>query len=216
MIDIATVFSDQTTAFGTLAAVLSILAYLPYMVETVRGNTRPHRACWFIWSVLATISFFSQVYEGATASLGFAAAQAGCTSFVLILSFFKGHGALATRADFRALCVAAIGLVLWYLTESAVYALLISIAISLLGGSLTVIKTYHAPQTETMATWVLSLVASCFALATVGEWNWLLLAYPLYLFTLNGAIIVAWILGRWQKRSSIPRPIIGTHPSAAP
>ena len=46
-------------AFGLLSAALSVLAYAPYMRDTIFGQTRPHRACWFIWSVLATISFFS-------------------------------------------------------------------------------------------------------------------------------------------------------------
>ena len=56
---------------GIIACVLSVVAFLPYIRDTISGNTRPERASWLIWSVLSTISFFSQVYEGAGISLLF-------------------------------------------------------------------------------------------------------------------------------------------------
>ena len=186
-------------AFGAIATVLSIVAFLPYMLHTLRGRTRPHRACWLIWSVLAVISFFSQLYEGATTSLGFAAAQAGCTALIFLLAVVRGQGTFMSRADAMVLSVAGIGLVLWYLTESAAYALMISITISLMGGMLTVQKTYWFPDSETMATWAMSFVAACFAILAIGSTDWLLLAYPIYLFVLNGAVVGAWALG------SLPR-----------
>ncbi|SHI04504.1 hypothetical protein [Marivita hallyeonensis] len=182
--------------YGALASILSVFAYLPYIANILRGRTRPHRACWLIWSVLSIISFLSQLYEGAGASLGFAAAQAGSTTIVFLLSVIRGSGTFMGRADGVVLAVAAIGVGLWAITDSAAYALMISITISLMGGMLTVQKTYWFPDSETMSTWVLSFIASCCALLAVGPLDWLLLAYPMYLFVLNGAIIGAWMLGR--------------------
>ncbi|MCR9159010.1 MAG: hypothetical protein NXH80_17365 [Rhodobacteraceae bacterium] len=182
--------------FGGIATALSLVAYAPYIVNTLRGHTRPHRACWLIWSVLATISFFSQFYEGATASLGFAAAQAGCTTLIFLLAVIRGQGPFMKRADAGVLGIACVGLLIWYETESAAYSLVTSITISLLGGLLTVAKVYWSPQSETMSTWTMSFVASGFALMAVGTLDWLLLAYPLYLFVLNGSIMAAWLLAQ--------------------
>ena len=193
---IAWIFTPEAQGlFGSVATLLSIIAYLPYILHTLQGQTRPHRACWLIWSVLATISFFSQLHEGATTSLGFSAAQAGCTTLVFLLSVVRGQGAFMTRTDATVLSVALLGLGLWYATDSATYASLISIAISLMGGMLTVQKTYWFPNSETMTTWALSFVAACCAILSVGALDWVLLAYPLYLFVLNGAILGAWALG---------------------
>lgn len=199
MIDLWITAPSARAMFGAAATLLSLIAFAPYILHTLQGYTRPHRACWLIWSVLATISFFSQVYEGATSSLGFAAAQAGCTFFIFLLSVVRGQGTFMTRADASVLIVAAVGLVLWYMTDSAHYALLISITISLMGGILTVQKTYWFPDSETMSTWFLSLVASCCALLAVGSFDWLLMAYPMYLFILNAAIVGAWGLGRLPR-----------------
>ncbi len=199
MIDLWLTTPSARAVFGGLAALLSIIAYFPYILNTLRGYTRPHRACWLIWSVLATISFFSQLYEGATTSLGFAAAQAGCTTLVFLFSVVRGQGTFMSRADGMVLALAAVGLALWYMTDTAVYALAIAITISLMGGMLTVQKTYWFPDSETMSTWHLSFVAAFFAAFAVGSLDWVLLAYPIYLLILNGAIIGAWVMGQMPR-----------------
>jgi len=136
------------------------------------------------------------VYEGATHSLWFAGVQVGATILIFGLSITRGRGAYLSNADFLVLLAAQVGLVLWYFTEDAAYALAITISISLLGGLLTIAKAYRDPESETLATWVLSFVASVAAILAVGEANAVLLAYPVYLFLLNGAIVAAILLGR--------------------
>lgn len=186
--------------FGIAAGVLSTLAYLPYLIDTISDQTQPQRASWFIWSVLASISFFSQVFEGATASLWFAGAQAGATITIFLATLAFGRGCIVKEGDYLVLISAAIGLVLWYATDSAVYALAISITVSLLGGSLTIAKAYREPHSETTLTWAFCFVASICAIASVSTWNWILLAYPVYLLLLNGLIMAAITAGRMKKR----------------
>ncbi|MCV6592647.1 MAG: hypothetical protein OIF48_06830 [Silicimonas sp.] len=140
-------------AFGVAAGLLSTFAYLPYIRDTLSGNAQPQRASWLIWSVLGSIAFFSQLYEGAGASLWFAAVQVSGTLLVLLLSVWKGQGAYLRPVDYTVLTCAAVGLFLWYQTETAAWALSITIGVSLLGGFLTVAKSYHMPQTETLTTW---------------------------------------------------------------
>ncbi|MEM7438801.1 MAG: hypothetical protein AAF393_04315 [Pseudomonadota bacterium] len=183
-------------ALGLMSGVLSTFAYLPYIRDTWAGTTQPQRASWLIWSILSTIAFFSQVYEGATASLWFSGVQAAGTITVFLLSISRGVGGFLNGRDAVVLLVAAGGLMVWYFLDTAIYALATTISISLLGGTVTVIKAYHAPQSETLATWTWSFVASVFALAAVGSLDLVLLAYPAYLFILNGAIVVAIYFGK--------------------
>lgn len=199
MIDLLVLTPGVRAQFGGLATLLSVVAYMPYIVNTLRGTTRPHRASWLIWSVLATIAFFSLLYEGATASLGFSAAQAACTSVIFLLSIVRGQGRFFTRKDATILGLASLGLALWYMTDTAIYALMLSITIGLMGCMLTVQKTYWSPDSETMCTWQMSFVAAWCAVMSVGSLDWVLLAYPTYLIVLNGAIIGAWMLGQMPK-----------------
>ena len=191
---------------GPAAALLSTLAYMPYIYDTLRGETQPQRASWLIWSVLGSIAFASQVWEGAGVSLWFAGAQVSGTIIVFLLSISRGRGIYLSRPDERVLWMAVIGLVVWYFTETAVYALALTITISLLGGVLTVTKAYRAPESETLATWTFSLMGSLCAVAAIGTWEPVLLAYPLYLLVLNTAIVAAMGLGRAaQQRESRAR-----------
>lgn len=192
-------FMDDATLpviLGIMSGVLSTFAYLPYIIDTIARRTNPQRASWLIWSVLGSIAFFSQVFEGAGASLWFAGVQVSGTLIVFLLSIWLGVGGFLDRTDAFVLGTAATGLVLWYFTDTAAYALAITIAISLLGGTVTVAKAFRNPDSETMSTWAISFTASLCAIAAIGRPDWILLAYPLYLLTLNGSIVVAIVLGR--------------------
>lgn len=196
--------------FGIASGVLSTFAYIPYIIDTVARRTQPQRASWLIWSVLGSIAFFSQIFEGASSSLWFAGVQVGGTIIVFVLSIWIGQGRYLNKTDYLILAAAAFGLVLWYLTENAAYALAITISISLLGGAATVVKAYLEPESETLVTWVVSFVASICAILSVGVVDYTLLAYPLYLFTLYLMFIVAIVMGRSRaaladKTSSVPK-----------
>ena len=197
---------------GILSGILSTFAYVPYVIDTLARRTTPQRASWLIWSVLGSIAFFSQLYEGAEASLWFAGAQVTGTIVVFLLSIWLGVGGFLDRRDCMILLCALVGLVLWYFTETAVYALAITISISLMGGSVTVLKAFRDPDSETIATWILSFATSICAIFSVETLSWVILAYPLYLFVLNGAIVGAILLGR--MRGTTPLSDYGFGPNA--
>ena len=196
---------------GIVAGVLSVFAYLPYIADTLKGQTRPQRSTWMIWSILSSMSFFSQLAEGATDSLWFSGVQASGTIIVSLLSIRFGTGNFLNRADSFILMGAAFGLCLWYVTDTAVYALAISIGISALGGVLTVTKAYRDPGSESMVAWLVSFTATIFAIASIGKVDAVLLAYPVYLFVLYGVIIIAILLGRAEQSFKL---VIGTQPGS--
>jgi hypothetical protein len=188
--------------FGLASAALSTVGYLPYLRDIITGRTHPQRACWLIWSVLGSVALASQIQEGAMASLGFAVVQVGGTILVFAMSIICGVGRFLRPGDMAVLALAALGLLLWYVTSNPAYALGITITISLLGGALTVAKAYNDPRSETVSTWAVFWVASALAVVSVGAWEPVLLAYPLYLLTLYSAILGAIALGRLRTRTA--------------
>ena len=204
MIALPELFTATNTLlfFGIASGILSTFAFIPYIIDTVTGRTQPQRASWLIWSVLGSIAFMSQIFEGATSSLWFAGVQVSGTIIVFALSIKGGKGSFLSKTDYAILLAATVGLVLWYFTETAAYALAITISISLLGGAATVVKAYRDPDSETLITWVISLIASVCAILSVGKFDLIILAYPLYLFTLYIAFVIAIVLGRLRKSST--------------
>jgi hypothetical protein len=186
---------------GYISGVLSFLCYVPYIRDIFKGTTKPERASWFIWSVLSSIQFFAQISKGATNSLWLIGVQAVGVVVIFALSIRYGKGGLMRR-DIVALIAAAFGLLAWYLTQDATWALVITVVIDLIGGSLTVVKAYEDPGSETMSTWFLSSLAGIFATIAVGSLNWVLLLFPVYVIVINFAVVVAMQLGKTRKHRS--------------
>src|SRR6185436_16689797 len=95
---------------GLLAGVVGIADTIPYVRDTIRGSTRPHRGTWLIWSVLAIVVCMSQRADGASWSLIMAAAQAVLTSAVFLLSIRRGEGGLSP-ADVLMIALASSGVI---------------------------------------------------------------------------------------------------------
>ena len=182
-------------AFGYISAILSIVMIAPYVRDIFTKYTKPERASWFIWTVLTSIAFFSQLARGATDSLWLTGGQTLAVLVVFILSLKYGVGGF-TRRDISALVGAAIGLIVWYFTQEAAYALVITIIVDAVGTLLTVIKSYQEPETETISTFVISGTSGIFGALAVGSWSVILLAYPLYLVIANYSIVISILLGK--------------------
>lgn len=185
--------------FGYISAILSIIMIIPYVVDILKKTTKPERASWLIWTVLGFIAFFSQLAKGATDSLWLTAGQTIAVLIVFILAIKRGVGGL-TKHDIKALIVAGIGLLLWFLTNEALYALLIVIAIDFIGVFLTTIKAYKDPKSETMSTWLLSGTSGIFGALAVGSFSFVLLLYPIYIIIANYVVVIAIILGKKSNK----------------
>ncbi len=187
------------TIFGYISALLSILMIVPYVRDIFLLKTKPERASWFIWTTLGFIAFFSQWAKGATDSLWLTAGQTLAVFIILVLSIKYGVGGFNKR-DIRALIAAGIGLILWYITNEAAWALFFVIVIDSIGTLLTAVKAYEDPESETFSTWIMSGTSGIFGALAVGVMNPILLAYPLYLVVANYLIVVMILLGKRKLR----------------
>lgn len=185
----------MTAFFGYLSGVFIAIAFIPYLISIFRKEARPERASWLIWTVLGSISFFSQWAKGADTSLWLAGTQALGDGLIFVLAIWYGMGGFAKR-DKIALAFAGVSLILWYLTKEPAVALFLAIAVDAAGAVLTIIKSYREPATEPLSAWILTFIGGFFAIFSVGSWNWILLAFPIYIFAINMAITASIILGK--------------------
>ena len=104
---------EAAAVFGVLAGILSVLDAVPYARDVIRRTTRPQRATWFIWSMLALVAVASQLADGAAWSIVMVATQAMVTTLVFLLSIRHGEGGLSTL-DLTAVAIAALGVLGWF------------------------------------------------------------------------------------------------------
>jgi hypothetical protein len=186
---------------GYISGLLSAVSYFPYIRDILHHKTKPERASWFIWLLLGSIAFSSQLAKGASDSLWLTGVQTLGVGIVFLLSFRHGVGGF-TRKDILAIIIAIGGVGLWLLTKEAATALYIVIFVDVIGVLLTVQKAYHDPGSETLITWILAGASGLLAMLAVGNWNPVLLSYPFYILLANAAVISAILVGkRINKRN---------------
>ena len=181
-----------TEIAGYAAGVLGLLAFIPYVRATLTGRSKPERASWLIWTIADITIISSLLAKGATDSLLLTIAFGLGDLTIFLLSFKYGYGGKFLKRDYIGLAGVVLALLLWYLTNEPAVAVFLIIIIDSIGAGLTVIKSYEDPKSENMTRWVLDCFASILACVAVGQLDWVLLAFPLYVL-LESIVIVGTI-----------------------
>lgn len=184
------------TYLAPVLGVVSIAGTIPYVRDTVRGTTRPHRGTWFIWSALAIVACLSQRADGASWIIVMAAAQAVLTSTIFLLSIWRGEGGLSA-VDVLMIALAGGGVAGWIVAGEPV-AIACVVAADLIGAAMMVPKIYRDPGSETLATFVLASLSGALAAGAVGAPHPALLLYPVYYCLADGATAV--LIHRRRRR----------------
>ena len=180
--------------FAIVSALLILAAAPPYVINTLRGKTRPERVTWLIFSVLGLIAFISQLGLGASWSLVFSGLDTAASILVLSLSIKHGVGG-HTKLDTAALVIAGIGVIIAIVAKAPIVSLLGVILADLSGMALTIKKTYLHPESETTVSWLLVGTASLFGLLAVGRFSYGILLYPFYLMLANYSVPLTQLFG---------------------
>ncbi len=190
-----------TEIFAVIAGLMLLAGAPPYLVDILKGKTKPERATWFIWSVLGMIALISQINLHGHWSIVFVGLDAFGSLMVFSLSLKYGVGGW-TRLDKLALVIATAGIIFSFLAHAPIIALLGVVLADLSGAVLTVRKTFLAPETETTITWLFVGTASLFGVLSVGKLDYGLLIYPLYLALANYSVVVAQQFGHLFHNSA--------------
>lgn len=197
---------------GLAAGVLAVLASVVYIRAILRGETKPDRGAYFVWGVTSTISFFAYWAGGAEDSVWFAAGDFVVGVIMVFLALKYGYG-WTSRRHIPALVVALAGLLLWSITDDPFLALLCSTSVDAVGYVLIVIKSYEAPESEDVKSWVIYLIAAILGLLAVHEGSLLVLFYPVYVIVVTAAVLLAIALGyKRAGRHSKSRKLTGPIP----
>jgi hypothetical protein len=186
---------------GVLAGVVGVLDTIPYIRNTVRGTTRPHRGTWLIWGALAIVVCLSQRADGASWSLIMAAVQAALTSVIFLLSIRRGEGGLSTT-ELIMIALAGAGVIGWIVADQPIIATTCVVVADLVGAAMMIPKTYRDPDSETLATFAFASLGGALAAGAVGAIDLSLLLYPVYYCLVNGALAVLIL----QRRRALAGP----------
>jgi len=156
---------------GTLATVLTVLAYLPYIRSIIHGRSRPHVFTWVIWSIATGISFLAvlEARGGAGAwPIGFSCAV---SLFVAGLAYVKRTDVTITRTDWLLFFAAIAAMPLWLAANDPMWAVVLITLIELLGFGPTMRKTWFYPHSESMSFLAILIVRNGLIIAALSRYT---------------------------------------------
>lgn len=187
------------TIIGSIASILCLIYFFPYIITILQGKTKPNRASWWIWGIFGTILCISYYWTGAGITLWALVTPVIGQLIIAILSLKYGKGGW-NRLDRICIICAGISLILWWKFNSPFLALLFSIGIDMLAALPTIKKSFLEPETEDLFAWTMYGIGSLLNLFTIENWSIEKTALPLYVFFLNLTIVLLLLRPKRQIR----------------
>lgn len=193
---------------GVLAAIVYSIAFIRYIYSMIKSKNKPNRATWIIWSILGFILLASYYTAGARDTVPLLIInQIGMIS-VFLFSLKYGQGGV-DKFDIFCLTGAGISLLIWYISNNPLYALLLGIMTDFIGALPTIKKSNEQSESEDKLTWGLFLVGNFLNLLASGFSSFSSYVYPLYMVLL--CFLILMLLVKKNKQQNNKRKQIIKH-----
>ncbi len=171
---------------GIISAVVGLSASIPYVPSIIKGETKPNRVSWGIWTALGFVLALSYQGIGAESTSWLAWVFFINPLIVFSLSFKYGVGGWE-RLDKICLTGVVFAVCLWFFSPS--WSLGVSIAVDLFALIPTLYKTWHKPKEENMMGWLIITIASVINLFAIDSFQLGIVIYPIYAVVSCGSIV---------------------------
>ncbi len=148
---------------------IPILVEGRYIYSIIKGKTKPSFVAFLIFTVEMTIVLCASYALGAHDSLLLIGTFTVLHFITALLALKYGY---VSFSKFNILCLilSILGLLLWWFTDNAWYALLIEIFVDMIGYVVLSRKLYICPDTEDSYTWGMSVLAYALNLFLITSW----------------------------------------------
>ena len=184
-----------------LSTAVGLTAYAIYAQDMFRGRTQPHIYTWLIWLITQGTAVAGLWYGGG--GIGALSLTVGLVFIFLVflLSFKRGTKNI-TKGDTITLVAALCAILVWWLLNSPVLAVIMVTLIDLSGYIPSIRKSFQEPWSESIPAWLCFFACNVLAITALKEYNWLTVSYIAATGTAN-LILLAVCLAR---RKVIARP----------
>jgi hypothetical protein len=182
-------------ALGILSVALAVLAAVIYILQTLRGEIRPHPLSWFLFGILSLTGYWVQRDEGARqGSWTLLAMTIICFLFVAA-SVARGERSFS-RAEWAFLAAGGAVFILYLFTRQANVAAGLTTLIDALGYGPTVLRGWSFPRKDSVTSFALNAAKFVPSLMAMDPISFATCFYPATLMVLNAAVSVMLVMRR--------------------
>jgi hypothetical protein len=183
------------SVLGTLSVTVGLISLVPYLVDVVRGRTKPHMFSWLIWGMVMAIACAAQWAADAGPGAWWTLCSAlGCLS-IAALSLWQGEKNI-TRSDWWALVFAFLAIPLWYVTEEPLWSVILVTCIDISGYYPTFRKSYLKPYEEHATAFSIGAVGCFISICAMESFTLTTVLYPIMICSMNALLVTMLLLRR--------------------
>jgi hypothetical protein len=175
-----------------VGAAASVLAALVYIRSMLRGDAKPNRVSWLMWSVAPFIATAAALSSG----VGWAVLpvfMSGAMPFTIFTASFLTKKAYWKLSSFDYFCgaLSILALILWLVTQNSSLAIVFAIGSDASAAIPTLTKAWSYPETESAWPFTLGVFNAATSFTVLQLWSFNELAFPLYLVVINLVLALA-------------------------
>jgi hypothetical protein len=181
-------------------AVLNLIGSTSYVIDTIKGKTKPNRVTWFLWALAPMVAFGAMLGEGVSITGGLMTFMVGFGPFIVLLASFVNKKSIWKITKFDVVCgiLSFVGICLWSLTRTGEVAIAFSILADGLAALPTIVKAFKEPETESYLVFLLGAISALITLLAAKAWDFTHIGFALYIFIVCSVafILIRFKLGR--------------------
>ena len=181
-----------------IAGIFSLFGYAFYWKAILKGDTKPSKTTWWILSLLALTLYFSAKENGASETLWLARGQVAGSLVTAFLALKYGERKRERGEGFCILGSVVALTSLWFVQAHAL-ALVLTLLTETFAIGLTVQKSWRNPENEDQTAWTVTQIADGLNLFAISSLHFGDIAYPIWLFVLDGVVLLTLLLPRGRK-----------------
>jgi hypothetical protein len=175
-----------------IAASATLIAAVAYVRSMFKGQTKPNRVTWLMWTIAPFTAAFAAFSSGVTWA-AVPVLMSGLSPFLILLASFLNKRAYWKLSAFDYVCgaLSALALVLWYVTENPNVAIVFAIFSDALAATPTLRKAWRTPESEFSWPFVVGVFSPMTSFLVAPSWAFSEIAFPAYLVAINILLVIS-------------------------
>ncbi len=177
------------TVLIIIAIIFALIGNGRYLIDVLKGKTKPHPYTWLIWSIVSGVVFFGQLVKGA----GIGAIPTFVAEiFTIIIFFFSVRFGFRNipKKDHYFLALALIGMIPWALTKDPTISVIIVVLIDVVAFTPTLQKTWKYPASETSSLYGMNVLRHMITLFLLESYNIATMIHSIAMIIINSLMVL--------------------------
>lgn len=185
---------------GIIAGVISSIAYIVYIWSILKGESKPSRVTWWIWTFMGLILAVSYYFSGARNTIWSPIIEFIGPLIIAVMSIKYREGGIENKSDIICFVGGILSIISWIVFNSPIIALITGLFVDIFAIIPTIKKSYLRPEDENIWAWFGTGIADITNLFAAERMSFGILILPAYMVIVDFSVILVLFVSKKRKR----------------